>query len=85
MLAVEVMEFDAAQRKFLFLQKVGLIAVPTKGDKVVLKVDNDEVIFKVYDVHYFANSMVPKVNVIRVNNIKEYNSSGFSDINYYVR
>jgi hypothetical protein len=85
MLIVEVMEFDKAKRKFSFLESVLLAAVPAAGDKVVLKIGADEVIFKVYDVHYFINNSTPKLNVIRLGSLTDYNSSGFSDINYYAR
>jgi hypothetical protein len=85
MLIVEVMEFDKAKRRFSFLERVLLAAVPGAGDKVILKIGADEVIFKVYDVHYFINNSTPKLNVIRLGSLADYNSSGFSDINYYAR
>jgi hypothetical protein len=85
MLIVDVMEFDKAKRRFTFLDRVLLAAVPSAGDKVILKIGADEIIFKVYDVHYFNNNATPKVNVIRLSSLNDYNSSGFSDINYYAR
>jgi hypothetical protein len=85
MLIVEVMEFDKAKRRFTFLERVLLASVPAAGDKVVLKIAADEIIFKVYDVHYFNNNSIPKINVIRLGTLNEYNSSGFSDINYFAR
>jgi len=85
MLIVELMEFDKAKRRFTFLEKVLLVAVPATNDKVILKIGNEEILFKVYDVHYFNNNSVPRVNVIRLGNLNDYNSSGFSDINYYAR
>jgi hypothetical protein len=85
MLIVEVMEFDKAKRRFAFLERVLLAAVPAAGDKVILKIGTNEIVFKVYDVHYFNNNSIPKVNVIRLSSLNDYNSSGFSDINYFAR
>ena len=85
MLLVDVMEFNAAKRIFIFLQKVGLASVPVAGDKLILVVDATEIIFKVYDVHYIVNSDAPKVNVIRISTLSDYYASGFNDIAYYVR
>jgi hypothetical protein len=85
MLIVEVMEFDKAKRRFAFLERVLLAAVPAASDKVILKIGTDEIVFKVYDVHYFNNNSIPKVNVIRLSSLNDYNSSGFSDINYFAR
>jgi hypothetical protein len=84
MLSMEIMEFDAAQRKFVFLQKVKLASVPATGDKLILLIDNVSVIFKIYDVHYIANHEVPQINVLRINTLNSYNSSGFNDITYFV-
>lgn len=81
---VDVMEFDKAKRKFSFLEKVDLISIPTPGDKLICKINTEEFIFKVYDVHFINNnSNLIKVNVIRLSNLKDYNSSGFNDITYY--
>ncbi len=80
---VEVMEFDKAKRKFIFLQMVDLVTVPNAGDKIVFKISAQEIIFRVYDVHYSNNNNHVKVNVIRLSTLENYNSSGFSDITYY--
>jgi hypothetical protein len=84
MLSIEIMEFDAAQRKFIFLQKIKLASVPATGDKLILLIDNVSVIFKIYDVHYIANHEVPQINVLRISTLNNYNASGFNDITYFV-
>jgi len=73
------MEFDKSKRHFSFLREVELSSVPTTGDKVVIDIDDIGYIFKVYDVHYADNNRTD-VNVIRISNITDYNSSRFRDI-----
>jgi hypothetical protein len=84
MLFIDVMEFSAGKRLFIFLQKIALASVPVTGDKLILQVEELEVIFKVYDVHHVVNSDAPKVNVIRIGALNDYYASGFNDITYYV-
>jgi hypothetical protein len=75
------MEFDRIKRNFQFLIEVELASIPTKGDKIVLNVGEEQVgyIFDVYDVHYADNSKID-VNVIRISNILDYLSSRYPDI-----
>jgi hypothetical protein len=80
---VEVMEFDKVTRKFTFLAKVDFPAIPAYGDKVICRIAEEDFIFKVYDVHYFSTNSVVRVNIIRLQYLEDYNSSGFGDILYY--
>ncbi len=77
---VLLMEFNKEKRHFQALQEMEFLSVPTSGDKVVLDINGIGYIFKVYDVHYADNNRVD-VNVIRITNITDYNSSNFQDIN----
>lgn len=79
MATVLLMEFNKEKRNFEVLREVDLLAVPKSGDKVTLDIDGIGYIFKVYDVHYADGHRVD-VNVIRLSNITEYNSSQFPDI-----
>jgi hypothetical protein len=80
---VELMEFDKVKRKFTLLAKIDLISIPSAGDKLIHMVELEEFIFTVYDVHYVNTNSLVKVNVIRLSNLQDYHSSGFSDITYY--
>jgi hypothetical protein len=58
-----------------------LASIPTKGDKLTLNLGKEQAgfTFEVYDVHYTDHSAVD-VNIIRLNNVTDYFSSGFPDI-----
>ena len=76
-----IMEFGREARHFQFLVELNLVAMPTKGDKVVLNIGEEQegFVFEVYDVHYTDHSGVD-VNVVRLSNVTSYFSSGFPDI-----
>jgi hypothetical protein len=75
-----IMEFQKDTRVFKILQEADLASIPTAGDKITLNLeDGVGYIFKVYDVHYTDNERTD-VNVIRLSNITNYNSSKFPDI-----
>lgn len=76
---VSIMEFQENIRFFKHMRDMELAAVPTMGDMLVINTDGEPHIFEVYDVHYADNAQV-NVNVIRLSTLKEYNSSGFDDI-----
>lgn len=79
MATVLLMEFNTKKRNFEVLREVDFLSVPQSGDKVTLDIDGIGYIFKVYDVHY-ADGRRVDVNVIRLSNITEYNSSKLPDI-----
>jgi hypothetical protein len=76
-----IMEFDREARHFQFLIEVNLVAMPAKGDKIVLNLGEEPegFIFEVYDTHYTDHTGVD-VNVIRRGHVTDYILSGFPDI-----
>jgi hypothetical protein len=76
-----IMEFDHTQRHFQFLVETELASVPTRGDKVVLNIGEEQIgyVFEVYDVHYTDDAKTD-VNVVRISNVLDYVATGFPDI-----
>jgi hypothetical protein len=75
-----LLEFDTEKRHFAVMEDsmIELPSIPTKGDKVVRTIDGIGYVFDVYDVHYSENGI--DVNLIRIADVTDYNSSRFPDI-----